>query len=294
MQHREHVDRVLALVDAVIWVVDPEKYADAVLHERYLRPLAGHAEVMFVVLNQVDRLPGEAADLVLDDLRRLLDEDGIALGEHGEPGATVLALSALTGEGVGELRELLGQFVRERGAAARRIAADVDAGGRAAAAGVRPAGAASARAIGRARRRATSSRTGSPRRSARPRPGEAAERAWRGNAGRACGTPWLRLWRWYEAQRSAYPGLARPAAAAPADEESTARAAGGAGRADGRRRGGAGLPAPWAQAVRESAVRGAEGLPEALDELAAAGGAAGPGGRRGPRGGRPRCWRRRP
>ncbi|WP_343243299.1 GTPase, partial [Streptomyces sp. SID12501] len=26
--HRDHVDRVLALVDAVVWVVDPEKYAD--------------------------------------------------------------------------------------------------------------------------------------------------------------------------------------------------------------------------------------------------------------------------
>ncbi len=30
----------------------------------------------------------------------------------------------------------------------------------------------------------------------------------------------------------------------------------------------AGLPTPWAQAVREAAVRGAQGLPEALDELA--------------------------
>jgi GTPase Era involved in 16S rRNA processing len=127
VQHREQVDRVLKLVDAVIWVVDPEKYADAVLHERYLRPLAGHAEVTFVVLNQVDRLPGEAADQVLDDLRRLLDEDGIALGEYGEPGATVLSLSALTGAGVPELRECLGQFVAERGAAARRISADLDA-----------------------------------------------------------------------------------------------------------------------------------------------------------------------
>ncbi|NUR02449.1 MAG: ATP-binding protein, partial [Streptomyces sp.] len=29
-----------------------------------------------------------------------------------------------------------------------------------------------------------------------------------------------------------------------------------------------GLPAPWAQAVREAAVRGSHGLPEALDELA--------------------------
>ncbi|MFD9644527.1 GTPase, partial [Streptomyces sp. NPDC059082] len=52
--HRDQVDRVLGLVDAVIWVVDPEKYADAALHERYLRPLAGHAEVTFVVLNHID------------------------------------------------------------------------------------------------------------------------------------------------------------------------------------------------------------------------------------------------
>ncbi|MFK0262800.1 YfjP family GTPase [Streptomyces angustmyceticus] len=126
-EHRAQVDRMLELVDAVIWVVDPEKYADAVLHERYLRPLAGYAEVMFVVLNQVDRLPGDAADQVVDDLRRLLDEDGLALGEHGEPGAAVLALSAATGKGVGELREALGQFVAERGAADRRLAADVDA-----------------------------------------------------------------------------------------------------------------------------------------------------------------------
>ncbi|WP_435851443.1 GTPase, partial [Streptomyces thermolilacinus] len=125
--HRDQVDRVLGLVDAVIWVVDPEKYADAALHERYLRPLAGHAEVTFVVLNQVDRLPGDAAHQVLDDLRRLLDEDGVALGEHGEPGATVLALSALTGEGVPELRELLGTFVQGHRAATRRLSADVDA-----------------------------------------------------------------------------------------------------------------------------------------------------------------------
>ena len=28
---------------SLVWVVDPQKYADAALHERYLRPLAGHA-----------------------------------------------------------------------------------------------------------------------------------------------------------------------------------------------------------------------------------------------------------
>ena len=40
----------------LIWVVDPQKYADAALHDRYLKPLARHADVMMIVLNQVDRL----------------------------------------------------------------------------------------------------------------------------------------------------------------------------------------------------------------------------------------------
>ncbi|WP_149179258.1 GTPase [Streptomyces sp. TRM49041] len=259
--HRAQVDRILGLVDAVIWVVDPEKYADAALHERYLRPLAGHADVSFVVLNQIDRLPGDAAHQVLDDLRRLLDEDGMALGEHGEPGATVLAVSALTGEGVAELRELLGAFVQDRTAAALRLSADVDA----AALRLRPVyvglgrpglgersqehfGARLAVAVG-----ATAA-------------GEAAEREWRRNAGRACGTPWLRLWRWYERLRT--PGGGESAEMPPAEDELTARQ-----RVEQAVRVVAdeaahGLPAPWAQAVREAAVRGARGLPEALDELA--------------------------
>ncbi|WP_442816580.1 YfjP family GTPase [Streptomyces sp. NBC_01304] len=261
VEHREHVDRMLTLVDAVIWVVDPEKYADAVLHERYLRPMAGHAEVTFVVLNQTDRLPGDAADLVLDDLRRLLDEDGIALGEHGEPGATVRALSALTGEGVGELREALGQFVAERGAAARRISADLDA----AAAHLRTVYAAGQR-VGLSERAREEFADRLAEAVGATAAGQAAERAWLRGAGKACGTPWLRLWRWYEAQRS--PGVARAATSSPLDEEATARQRVEQAVRTVGREAAAGLPVPWAQAVRDAAARGGEGLPEALDELA--------------------------
>ncbi|MFJ7188278.1 YfjP family GTPase [Streptomyces bacillaris] len=266
--HRDQVDRVLALVDAVIWVVDPEKYADAALHERYLRPLAGHAEVTFVVLNQIDRLPGEAAELVLDDLRRLLDEDGMALGEHGEPGATVMSLSALTGDGVPELRELVGRFVQDRTAATRRLSADVDA----AAARLRPVYVAEGRpGLGERAREEFTDRLAEAVGAAAA--GQAAEREWRRNAGRACGTPWLRLWRWYESR--GLPGsLDRMGQAlAPPEEELTARQ-----RVEQAVRiiaddAADGLPAPWAQAVREAAFTGAKGLPEALDELAVKAGA---------------------
>ncbi|WP_372449303.1 GTPase, partial [Streptomyces montanisoli] len=259
--HRDQVDRVLGLVDAVIWVVDPEKYADAALHERYLRPLAGHAEVTFVVLNQIDRLPGEAAEQVLDDLRRLLDEDGMALGEYDEPGATVLAVSALGGQGVGDLRELLGRFVQERTAAERRLSADVAAAARR----LRPAYMAEGRSgLGERSREQFADRLAWAVGAVAA--GETAEREWRRNAGRACGTPWLRLWRWYQSTRT--PGAEVTEEPLVVEEEATARQ-----RVEQAVRVVAdeasdGLPAPWAQAVREAAVRGSAGLPEALDDLA--------------------------
>ncbi|WP_046505378.1 YfjP family GTPase [Streptomyces odonnellii] len=270
VHHREQVDRVLALVDAVIWVVDPEKYADAALHERYLRPLAGHAEITFVVLNQIDRLPGESADLVLDDLRRLLDEDGMALGEHGEPGATVLALSALSGQGVGELRELLGRFVQERNAPARRLSADVDA----AALRLRSAYVAKGRpGLGERSREQFADRLAWAVGAVAA--GEAAEREWLRNAGRACGTPWLRLWRWYESRRM--PGYKPPRPPVVVEEELTARQRVEQAVRTVAEEASAGLPAPWANSVREAAARGARGLSEALDELATK--AAAPNGR---------------
>ena len=54
------VDRLSKLADMVIWVLDPQKYADAAVHNRYLIPLAGHAAVFTVVLNQIDTLPPAA------------------------------------------------------------------------------------------------------------------------------------------------------------------------------------------------------------------------------------------
>ncbi|WP_425581654.1 GTPase [Streptomyces stramineus] len=292
--HREQVDRLLRLVDAVIWVVDPEKYADAVLHERYLRPLAGYAEVTFVVLNQVDRLSGDAADQVLDDLRRLLDEDGIALGEHGEPGATVLALSALTGDRVGELREMLAQFTAGRNVPERRLVADVDG----VSARLRPAYIAKGRpGLTETARQEFEDRLAEA--VGAHAAGLAAERAWLRDAERACGTSWTQARRWYGRKRGARGGaggdsttgvgaVARAVATAVAlsSADRTAASAHAAGTGEPARRtasrplveqavralayeASAGLPDPWAQAVREAAGRGAEGLAEALDTAAA-------------------------
>ncbi|GMQ93025.1 MAG: hypothetical protein BMS9Abin12_0502 [Acidimicrobiia bacterium] len=73
--HRHIVEDVLARVDAVVWVFDPEKYADHVIHSEFLAGLVPYEGQFIFVLNQVDRL-GEAAELVAKDLTRMLEEDG--------------------------------------------------------------------------------------------------------------------------------------------------------------------------------------------------------------------------
>lgn len=118
MDHRMEVDRLVQLVDMLVWVVDPQKYADAAIHDRYLKPLAQHSDVMMIILNQVDKLTARQREQCLKDLRRLLTSEGLAK-------VPVMAVSAVTGEGIEELRDTLAKQVAEKQAAALRLAADV-------------------------------------------------------------------------------------------------------------------------------------------------------------------------
>jgi len=118
LDHRMEVDRLVQLVDMLIWVVDPQKYADAAIHDRYLKPLSQHADVMMIILNQVDKLTVKQREQCLTDLRRLLNSEGLGR-------VPVVAVSAVTGEGIEALRETLAKQVAEKQAAARRLAADV-------------------------------------------------------------------------------------------------------------------------------------------------------------------------
>lgn len=116
--HRIEAQRVLELVDIFVWVTDPQKYADALLHEDYVRALATHDAVTIVVLNQVDRLTPDAVAACRDDLRRLLVADGLAQ-------ARVFATSARTGAGVPELVQQLANAVAGANATRHRLSADV-------------------------------------------------------------------------------------------------------------------------------------------------------------------------
>jgi GTP-binding protein EngB required for normal cell division len=118
--HRAESERVLELVDVFVWVTDPQKYADARLHDDYLRTLSTHDAVTVVVLNQADRLSAEAKSQIRGDLTRLAAEDGI-------PGVQVIATSAATGAGVDDLRLRLATAVAAQNAAQHRLLADISA-----------------------------------------------------------------------------------------------------------------------------------------------------------------------
>lgn len=76
--HRDWVDELLPVVDVIVWVTDPEKYRDDRLHSGYLQPMARHSDQFLFVLNQTDRLTAADVDAIKEDLRRALEEDGIA------------------------------------------------------------------------------------------------------------------------------------------------------------------------------------------------------------------------
>ena len=119
VEHRLEVNRLAEIVDIFMWVLDPQKYADAALHEGYLRPLARYAEVTIVVLNQIDLLTPEERQRCEADVGRLLIEDGLKK-------VTLLGTSTRTGEGIPELRALIAQRVAAERAAVARASADLE------------------------------------------------------------------------------------------------------------------------------------------------------------------------
>ncbi len=118
LEHRREAERVLELVDVFVWVTDPQKYADARLHDEFVSLMSHHDAVTFAVLNQSDRLTAEGVTTLTNDLARLLVADGVA-------DAKVLATSAMTGQGVSELKQRLANAVAGHAASRQRLKADV-------------------------------------------------------------------------------------------------------------------------------------------------------------------------
>jgi GTPase Era involved in 16S rRNA processing len=118
VSHHLEVDRLVQLADLMIWVLDPQKYADMAVHDRYLAPLATHRDVMLIVLNHVDSVPPGRLDSMLADIDRLLEADGLG-------GVPVIPTSARTGEGIDALRDEISSRVAAKKVVRARLEADL-------------------------------------------------------------------------------------------------------------------------------------------------------------------------
>ena len=118
--HHLEVDRLVAVADLMVWILDPQKYADAAVHERYFQPMATHQDVIVVALNHIDTVPVDRRQAMVDDVRRLLAADGL-------PNVTVLPISAKEGIGMAELREEIRRRVTDKRSTTARVEADISA-----------------------------------------------------------------------------------------------------------------------------------------------------------------------
>ncbi|TQJ41359.1 50S ribosome-binding GTPase [Arthrobacter sp. SLBN-112] len=260
--NREIVQRMVGMVDVLVWVLDPQKYADAAVHNGFLAPHASHGAVTLVVLNQVDRLPERDVRPVLDSLHAILAGEG--LGQ-----VRVLSSSAVTGAGIGEVRAAIRKVAVQRQAQSRRLEADITkaaedlrgAAGDGEAAGVRNAARARlaeelavaanvpavVRAVGQSYRLESVRRTGWP------------VTRW---LSRFRADPLRRL----NLRRDFPAGLNRtslPPAGAPERARTDAAVRDFADTAS------EGAPGPWRAAIRGAARAGRERLPDALDQAIA-------------------------
>ena len=118
LEHRERVDALLPRVDAVAWIVDPEKYMDQVMHGGYLKHFAPRIRRQVVVLNRSDLLSPEDARRVIEDMR-----DHIR--GYGAGDIDIVATRARDGAaGIGELREWLESGVEAKRVVTSRVAAE--------------------------------------------------------------------------------------------------------------------------------------------------------------------------
>lgn len=121
--NRDLAARMMRYVDVLVWVVDPQKYADAVIHRDFMVPLAASGAQALCVLNQADKLAPAEVPAVLASLTRLLQAEGTEAHLLAAP----IAVSARTGEGVDVLRDLLAQVAAAKSLSLQRTDAQLRA-----------------------------------------------------------------------------------------------------------------------------------------------------------------------
>lgn len=122
-EHRARVESLLPRIDAVAWIADPEKYADAVLHDQFFRSWLPRIARQVVVVNKADRVS-------VDDGRRIRRdvEADVARETGGSAHVAVLLSSTAQEHGMDDLRAWLSAGVDAKAIVRARIAATIVAG----------------------------------------------------------------------------------------------------------------------------------------------------------------------
>jgi len=76
--HRKRVEELIPRVDGVIWLFDPGKYRDPLVHEGFLQQLSEHGSQFIFALNKIDLLRHEDLQRIREDLMATLKADGYA------------------------------------------------------------------------------------------------------------------------------------------------------------------------------------------------------------------------
>lgn len=121
--HRAINEELLPRVDGVLWVFDPEKYADPIVHEHFLVPLSQFSDQMIFVLNKVDLIDEAGETAIIDELLRRLVADG-----HETPVFFPVAASPQSGqpEGIDDLASHLQHRMDTKRIATGKLLSDVD------------------------------------------------------------------------------------------------------------------------------------------------------------------------
>ncbi len=119
VEHHEIATRLVGQVDFLVWVLDPQKYADASIHHGYLNSLRSQQGNIVIVLNQIDKVAESDRKNVVHSLREILAQSGLER-------LPVVCASAVTGEGLDEVQKQIATVAKNKALSTRRLRSDVD------------------------------------------------------------------------------------------------------------------------------------------------------------------------
>ena len=130
--HRSRVWDLFAVVDAVVWVLDPEKYRDTGLRTDFLDPMSAYADQTVFVLNKIDQIPDTELGDVLNSVATNLARSGYpepvvfpaaADPETGGPVGVAPLVERITAE-VDRKRVAYGKLLTDVASAIRNLGVD--------------------------------------------------------------------------------------------------------------------------------------------------------------------------